>query len=346
MVDRTKVCMSNVDEEQRPPSGGGRGGGRDPFDQRLADGELVSGRYRVVRLIGAGAVGEVYEAQDETVGEAVALKTLRAGSADDNVSIERFRREIQLARKVTHRNVCRTFDVGVYQRPGVPPLTFITMELLRGQTLSETLTARGRLRSDEALPLVTQMAAGLGAAHTAGIVHRDFKPGNLMLVPDDGAPVPRVVITDFGLARRYSLDEISITVTGEAVGTPLYMAPEQVVTGQQPITAATDVYALGIVMYEMVTGELPFKGSSITVMAIKRFKEGAPAPRLLVPELDARWNAAILRCLEKDPTRRFASAADVVAALTAEGPPPETPSDEPASGGWARGFFRRASRKK
>jgi serine/threonine protein kinase len=337
--------MTSADEDQRPPSGGGRGGGgRDPFDQRLADGELVASRYRIVRLIGTGAVGEVYEAHDETVGEAVALKTLRAGNAEDNVSIERFRREIQLARRVTHRNVCRTFDVGRHERPDVAPLTFITMELLLGQTLSEALTARGRYHSDEALPLVAQMAAGLGAAHAAGIVHRDFKPANMMLVPEDGAPAARVVITDFGLARRYSLDEISITVTGEAVGTPLYMAPEQVVTGQQPITAATDVYALGIVMYEMVTGELPFKGSSITVMAIKRFKEAAPAPLLVVPDLDPRWNAAILRCLEKDPAKRFASAADVVTALTADGPPPKPAADAPDSG-WRRGFFRRTNRK-
>jgi serine/threonine protein kinase len=338
--------MSSFEHDSRPPSGGGRGGGHDPFDQRLADGEIVAGRYKIVRLIGAGAVGEVYEAQDETVGEAVALKTLRASSADDNVSIERFRREIQTARKVTHGNVCRTFDVGRHEPAGRAPLTFLTMELLRGQTLAEALATRGRYRVDEAAPLIAQMAAGLGAAHAAGVVHRDFKPGNLMLVPDEGGAT-RVVITDFGLARRYSLDEISITVTGEAVGTPLYMAPEQVVTGQEPITAATDIYALGIVMYEMVTGELPFKGSSITVMAIKRFKEAAPAPRLIVPDLDARWNAAILRCLEKAPARRFASTAALMAALTAEGPPPEpAPEGDAREGGWARGFFRRATRKK
>lgn len=333
--------MTGVDEDDRPPSGGGRGGGRDPFDQRIPDGEVVGGRYRIVRLLGAGAVGEVYEAHDQTVGEAVALKTLRAGVADESVSVERFRREIQLARKVTHRNVCRTFDVGVHTQGEAPPLTFITMELLRGETLAEALPARGRYATADALPLVEQMAAGLAAAHAVGVIHRDFKPGNLMLVPDDAGP-PRVVITDFGLARRYSLDEISITVTGEAVGTPLYMAPEQVVTGQQPITAATDVYALGIVMFEMVTGELPFRGSSITVMAIKRFKEAAPSPRLIVPELDARWNAAILRCLERDPKRRFQTAAEVVAALTTAEPPPEPEPDAPARAG----FFQRLLGKK
>jgi eukaryotic-like serine/threonine-protein kinase len=332
--------MTRVDNDQRPPSGGGGGDGHDPYDQRLVDGEMVAGRYRVVRLIGVGAVGEVYEAHDEALGQDVALKTLRESVADDAVSIERFRREIQLARLVTHRNVCRTFDFGRHTPMGRGPLRFITMELLRGASLTETLAARGRYDVEEALPLVRQMVAGLAAAHAAGVIHRDFKPANLVLVPEAGGP--RVVITDFGLARTYAEDETTITTTGEAVGTPLYMAPEQIVTGQQPITAATDIYALGIVLYEMVTGELPFKGSSITVMAIKRFREAAPSPRLVVPDLDARWDAAILRCLEREAPRRFQSAAAVEAALVSEAPPPASP----AEGGPARGFFRRSSRRK
>ena len=332
--------MAGAKTNERPPSGGGgggRGGGHDPFDQRLADGELIAARYRIARLIGAGAVGEVYEAQDETIGEAVALKTLRAG-VDDAVSIERFRREIQLARKVTHHNVCRTFDVGHHALPDRRRLVFITMELLRGEPLSHRIDARGRFGTEEALPLARQLADGLEAAHAAGVIHRDFKPGNIMLVDETGGT--RAVITDFGLARTYALDEQSITVTGEAVGTPLYMAPEQVVTGKTPITAATDVYALGNVMYEMVTGQLPFKGSSITVMAIKRFREAVPSPRLVVPDLDARWERAILRCLEREPSARFQSAAEVIAALTSDAPPPTV------EGGPARGFFRRATKPK
>ncbi|HEY2728679.1 MAG TPA: serine/threonine-protein kinase [Polyangia bacterium] len=332
--------MTRVGRDDRTRSSGGRGGGRTPFDQRLTDGELVARRYRVVRLIGAGAVGEVYEATDEVVGEAVALKTLRAGVADDAVSIERFRREIQVARRVTHRNVCRTFDVGHHASPDGTTLTFITMELLRGPTLADVLESRGRFSADEALPLAEQMGAGLAAAHAVGVIHRDFKPGNLVLVDEAGGP--RVVITDFGLARRYAVDETSITVTGEAVGTPLYMAPEQVVTGQKPVTPATDVYALGIVLYEMVTGELPFKGSSITVMAIKRFREAVPPPRLIVPGLDARWDATILRCLEREPERRFPRVLDVMEALVGNGPPP----DSRPEGGPARGFFRRSSRRR
>jgi serine/threonine protein kinase len=330
--------MGGFKTNERPPSGGGRGGGHDPFDQRLPDGTLVAARYRVVRLLGAGAVGEVYEAHDETIGEAVALKTLREG-VDDVVSLERFRREIQLARKVTHRNVCRVFDVGHHVLPDGRPLVFLTMELVRGESLADRIAARGRFGVDEALPLVRQMAAGLEAAHDVGVIHRDFKPGNLMLADEPGGT--RLLITDFGLARTYALDEVAITVTGEAVGTPLYMAPEQVVTGKTPITRATDVYALGNVLYEMVTGQLPFKGSSITVMAIKRFREGVPSPRLLVPDLDVRWERAILRCLDREPSGRFQSAAAVIEALTAAGPAPEPQSD----GGPSRGFFRRSNRK-
>lgn len=333
--------MTRVGRDGRTTSGGGRGGGSNPFDQRLTDGEIVAARYRVVRLIGAGAVGEVYEATDELVREAVALKTLREGVADDAVSIERFRREIQVARRVTHRNVCRTFDVGHHALHDGTTLTFITMELLPGPTLADVLEARGRFSTEEALPLAQQMGAGLAAAHAVGVIHRDFKPGNLVLV-DETSGVPRVVITDFGLARRYAVDETSITVTGEAVGTPLYMAPEQVVTGQKPITPATDVYAFGIVLYEMVTGELPFKGSSITVMAIKRFREAVPAPRLIVPELDSRWDATILRCLEREPHRRFQRVLDVTEALVGKTPPP----DSAPEGGPSRGFFRRSSRRR
>jgi len=336
--------MAGADDHNRPTLRDRPGDARpNPFDQRLADGETVAGRYRVVRLIGTGAVGEVYEAQDETVGEAVALKTLRAGVASDSVSIERFKREIQLARHVTHRNVCRTFDVGRHAMPDGTQLAFITMELLRGPSLADVLPTRERYSTSEALPLAQQMAAGLDAAHAAGVIHRDFKPGNLMLVPEPGAGA-RVVITDFGLARRYAVDETTITVTGEAVGTPLYMAPEQVVTGQKPITPATDVYALGNVLYEMVTGQLPFKGNSVTVMALKRFREAVPAPRLVAPDLDPRWDAAILRCLERDPALRYQRAGDVAAALTADGAPP--PAGPATDGGWKRGFFRRPRQTK
>ncbi|HET6279772.1 MAG TPA: serine/threonine-protein kinase [Polyangia bacterium] len=293
-------------------------------DHRFAPGEKVANRYRIVDMIGAGAIGEVYEAYDEALAEPVALKTLKLQVASDGVTVERFRRELLLARRVTHNNVCRVYDLGRHDlRDGVV-VTFLTMELLRGASLADHIKRLGRAMTiDEALPLVAQMAAGLDAAHGAGVIHRDFKPGNLVLVPDGVAGVAagfRVVTTDFGLARRNRLDEEALTNTGEALGTPLYMAPEQVAAGEQPITPATDIYALGIVIYELLTGQLPFKGNSITVMALKRIREAPPSPRTVVPDLDARWEAAILRCLERDPARRFQRASELMAALTGGDP--------------------------
>lgn len=335
--------MTKLDDDK--PHAAGNAGVAE--DHRFAPGETVAGRYRIVDLIGTGAIGEVYEAYDEALAEPIALKTLKAQRASDGVTVERFRREILLARKVTHENVCRVYDLGRHALPGGAVVTFLTMELLRGQSLAQHIRNFGRRMSEtEALPLVRQMAAGLEAAHVAGVIHRDFKPGNLVLVPDTTGTFEggvRVVITDFGLARRSRLDEEALTNTGEALGTPLYMAPEQVAAGHQPATPATDIYALGIVMYELVTGELPFKGNSITVMALKRVREAPASPRSVVATLDPRWEAAILRCLEREPERRFQRGRALMNFLTGVDPtPPPDTTREPAPGG-LRGFIRRAT---
>jgi serine/threonine protein kinase len=186
------------------------------------------------------------------------------------------------------------------------------------------------------------MTAGLQAAHTAGVIHRDFKPGNLVLVPEAGAgpdDPQRLVISDFGLARRHGLGEETITSTGESLGTPLYMAPEQVHSGIEPITPATDLYALGIVMYELVTDDMPFKGNSTTVMALKRLKERPVSPRETVPDLDPRWEAVIMKCLERAPAKRYQTAAEVEAALT--GAAPIGPSDDAPTGRFGGLFSRK-----
>jgi serine/threonine protein kinase len=315
-------------------------------DPRFSPGVKLAGRYRIVSLIGEGAIGEVYEAYDEALGEPMALKTLHAQVASHAVTVERFRREIQLARKVTHRNVCRTFDLGRHDLPDGTQVAFLTMELLRGVSMARHMNAQGRFSTEEALPLVRQMTAGLEAAHRAGVIHRDFKPGNLVLVPEaGGAPgdPPRLVITDFGLARRPGLGDEGITNTGEALGTPLYMAPEQVMSGVEPITPATDIYALGIVLFEMLTNEMPFKGSSTTVMALKRIKEKPISPRTILPDLDPRWEAVVMRCLERVPARRYQTAADVETALI--GDAPIDPQGDATPPGGLRGFFTRRSKK-
>jgi eukaryotic-like serine/threonine-protein kinase len=294
------------------PSGSGKQIWRPPG---LAEGEVLAGRFRIVRFIARGGMGEVYEAEDQVLKDRVAVKTIRPDVAGDALTMERFLREVHLARSVTHPNVARTYDIFPEG-----PVTFLTMELLSGETLSQRLARTGRMRPEEAFPLVEQMAAALSAAHEAGVVHRDFKSANVMLSPDARRPCgTRAVVTDFGLARRNrpgggSL--ASLTETEAVMGTPNYMAPEQI--EGRDVSPATDVYALGIVMYEMVTGEPPFRGDTPLSVALKKLKEAAPSPRGHAPELPREWEATILRCLERDPADRFGSALEVVRALRGE----------------------------
>ncbi|MGE5413523.1 MAG: protein kinase domain-containing protein [Syntrophomonadaceae bacterium] len=286
-----------------------------PRPPALSAGTLLSGRFRIVRFIARGGMGEVYEAEDQVLGERVALKTIRSDVADDERSMERFLREVHLSRRVTHPNVCRIFDVFHHES-----LAFLTMELLPGETLADRIARSGRMTPEEALPLVAAMASALGAAHDAGIIHRDFKSGNVMLVRDARRPgETRVVVTDFGLARPRATEGPSaarLTETAAVVGTPDYMAPEQI--EGRDLTPAADIYALGIVMYEMVTGEPPFHGETPLSVALKKLKEAPPSPRRGAPELPAAWERTILRCLERQPGDRFTTTAEVVRALEGE----------------------------
>ncbi|HEY6290387.1 MAG TPA: tetratricopeptide repeat protein [Terriglobia bacterium] len=309
-------------------------------------GQVICGRYKVLRFIGRGGMGEVYEAKDLELGTRLALKTIRPEISAIPETLSRFRQEIKLARRVTHPNVCRIYDWEHYQPPGdsgESEITFITMELLEGETLAARLSRRGHMSIEEALPLVQQMADGLAAAHEAGVVHCDFKPGNVMLVartmsdsdsaqtvtslaltssgspspaasrpPDSLSKSPRAVITDFGLSHAYSVAPgrapSSQRGRRQIIGTPAYMAPEQL-EGRKA-TPATDIYALGLVIYEMVTGHQPFPGDTY-----ERLREPPPSPRVYVPDLDQRWESMILRCVERDASLRYASAEDLAKTL-------------------------------
>jgi len=298
--------------------------------------DVVAGRYRVVRFIARGGMGEVYEVEDLELGEKVALKTICPELAATDRARERFKREILLARKVTHPNVCRIFDLG-YHVVDEEQVTFLTMELLQGQSLGARLHGEP-MGQEESLELIRQMADGLGAAHQAGIVHRDFKPANVVLVP--GEEGPRAVITDFGLARTDAAGRAlaDVTGTGEVLGTPAYMAPEQL-EGRR-LTAATDVYALGLVVYEMATGARPFDGDTAFQIALMRLQGPPTAPSEHRPDLDPVWEQAILRCLAMDPSERFASTGDVVRALTGESVAPPARR----SRGWRDVLQRSATR--
>jgi eukaryotic-like serine/threonine-protein kinase len=253
---------------------------------RLEEGPLLAGRFRVVRFIAGGGMGDVYEVDDMELHERLALKTIRPELISHGRALARFKHEVQFAKRVSHPNVCRIHDLGTHRGP-VADMVFLTMQLLPGETLGQRLRRDGRMNLPEALPLVVQMAEALGAAHDAGVIHRDFKPSNVMLTGT------KAVVTDFGLARSASAGEdasltelTELTESGKLVGTPAYMAPEQLTHGE--LTPATDIYALGLVMYEMLTGRKPFRGDSALDSALKRLTEPPPPPDRLVPGLDPR----------------------------------------------------------
>ncbi len=280
-------------------------------------GDLLSSRYGIVRFVARGGMGEVYEAEDLELQETVALKTVRPEGIEERVAIERLKREIQLARKVTHPNVCRIFDVG-HHRSGLDgdDVTFLTMEFLEGDTLKGHLKQHGPMSPEEALPLVCQMAEALHAAHRVGIVHRDFKSDNVMLVPEGDSI--RAVVTDFGIARAAKEDprDAQLTGRGSLVGTPAYMAPEQV--SGEAIGPAADQYALGCVLFEMMTGRVPFLGDSAINTAAMRLSNPPPSPREYREGLPEKWEATILRCLERQPDARFLETSDIVTFLRGE----------------------------
>ncbi|HET8648064.1 MAG TPA: protein kinase [Vicinamibacteria bacterium] len=262
---------------------------------RLAEGDVLGGRFRVTRLLGEGGMGQVYEAEDLELGERVALKTIRAEIAGDARAMERFKREVHLARRVTHPNVCRLFDLGRHQGKG-EDITFLTMELLAGETLADRLR-RGPLGAEEAGRLARQMAEALAAAHRAGIVHRDFKPGNVILT---APPDPRAVVTDFGLAGLSGEGPATVRAGSLVAGTPAYMAPEQETGGTA--SPAGDVYSFGRVLVEMLRGR----------------PGGKEAVEALPPEARQQWGDVLGRCLAGDPAHRFRTAVELLAALRGE----------------------------
>jgi serine/threonine-protein kinase len=267
---------------------------------------LVAGRYQILALAGAGAMGSVYRARDTELDEVVALKFLRSELVASADMLERFRREVRLARRVAHRNVARVYDIGEHGAD-----KFLTMAFIEGEPLRAVLARSGALSPARALELVRQIGAGLEAAHAVGVVHRDLKPDNVM-VAEGGA----LVITDFGIARSALGAGGTGATMGGVVGTPAYMAPEQVVAAAD-IDHRADLYALGVMMFEMLTGELPFRAASPIVVAAARLHEAAPDPRRVRPGLDAGLAEVVMRCMAREPQDRFDGAAAVVAALEA-----------------------------
>lgn len=263
---------------------------------------LIAGRYTVVRTLGAGAMGEVYEVVDDQLEERVALKRILTTAATGQ---ERFRREVKLSRRITHRNVARTFDLG--DDGGVP---FLTMELVRGESLEAILEREGPLPIERAVAIALEVARGLAAAHAVGVVHRDLKPGNVLVESESG----RVVVTDFGIARAQEAPgEARLTSDAAVLGTPLYMAPEQL-TGA-PIDGRTDLFAFGVMLYEMVTGEVPFTGPTAMAVAVARLSEDPIDPRRYRSDLPEPLAALICGAMAREPASRPVDAEAVVSEL-------------------------------
>jgi serine/threonine-protein kinase len=308
-------------------------------DARFVPGTILADRYRIVGLLGKGGMGEVYRADDLKLGQPVALKFLPDRLSRDGAALARFHREVRIARQVSHKNVCRVYDIGEMNG-----LHFLSMEYIKGEELSSLLRRIGRFPADKATQLARQLCAGLAAAHDNAVLHRDLKPANVM-VDENG----NVRITDFGLAgllQQFGEDEA-------IAGTPAYMSPEQLAGKELGVTS--DIYSLGLVLYEVFTGKKAFDAPTLNELLQLRRSDTTPTgPSSIVPDLDPLVERVIDRCLQKDPSLRPSSALQVAAALpggdpiaaalaAGETPSPEMVAAAPTEGvlkpAWAAGLL-------
>ncbi len=307
-------------------------------DTESDSGIVVANRFEIRRRIDGGGMGVVYEALDRDLGAPVALKRIRPELVFDPKIRERFRGEILIGRKVAHPNVCKIYDLVRFDDSETGRLAF-TMELLAGETLAQRLGRDGALPVEQAMSIARQMAAGLAALHAEKIVHRDFKPANVMLA-ETGDGEPRVKIMDFGLARSELAAERSLSGPHDLVGTPVYMAPEQLEGRRELVGPVTDVYALGLVLYETIAGVRPFSAETVAENTYQKRHERPTPLDERVPGLPETWNATILRCLAPEPQDRPQTPEQVIEALegrTELEPHPAPPPPDPGSpSSWPR----------
>jgi hypothetical protein len=265
-------------------------------------GHVLADRYELGQVLGQGGMARVHQGLDRQLGRQVAIKVLAPPFDRDREFVERFRREARAAAGLSHPNIVAVFDSG-----SDDGTHFIVTELVEGETLADRLRRDGPMPPADAVAVAVDIARALAAAHTRGLIHRDIKPGNVMLLPDG-----RVKVVDFGIARAAGSD--TLTNTGVVLGSTAYLSPEQ--AGGQPVDERADLYSLGCVLYEMLTGHVPFRADTPIATMYRHVNEDAPPPSTIAP-VQPELEDVVLLCLEKDPKRRFASAAELEAALLA-----------------------------
>ncbi|MBV9611205.1 MAG: protein kinase [Acidobacteriaceae bacterium] len=284
-------------------SAGSAAAARRAFTGELAPGEIIADRYRILQRLGQGGMGTVYQALDRELDRVIALKIIRPDVVSSPTAIRRLKQETLLARQIAHRNVVRVFDLGI-----AAGVRFITMEFVEGETLRALMHRKGKLPADEAVVIMKQVCAGLQAAHAEYVIHRDLKPGNVIIGRDG-----RTRILDFGLARP--AEDTGITRTGVLLGTPDYMSPEQALG--QPADSRSDIFSLGVIFYEMLSGRLPFTSQTAVESFLMRTRVGAPPLADVEPSVSVHLARIVMRCLALDAARRYQSAQELLDDLSA-----------------------------
>lgn len=278
-------------------SGGSSGGGG------YGVGRVLNGRYQLISVVGGGGMAQVYKARDNVLGRIVAVKVLREQYSTDSQFVARFRREAQAAANLAHPNIVNVYDVG---QDG--DIHYIVMEYINGESLKEYIQRSSPMPISKAISVAVQILAGVEFAHRSGLIHRDIKPQNVLITPDG-----TVKVTDFGIAK--SVSDLGLTEAGLALGTAHYFSPEQA-KGER-VVPQSDIYAVGVTLFEMLTGRIPFESESVMGLAFKHIAEEAPSVRELNPSVPPRLDSIVAKSLAKDPQERFGSAAEMERALRA-----------------------------
>lgn len=280
----------------------------------LTPGQVIDDKYRIVRLLGTGGMGAVFEGENTRIKRRVAIKVLHASVSGSGETVARFEREAQAAGRIGSEHICEVLDLGVLPDQS----RYMVMEYLDGETLSARIKRTGRLTPAQSIPLMAQVLDALGAAHAAGIIHRDLKPDNIFILPNKAGRADFIKILDFGVSKFSQIggEEMNVTRAGSVVGTPYYMSPEQA-RGMAVVDARSDIYALGVVLYQATTGQVPFRAETFNELLFKIALELPPPPQQFVPDLDVEFCMIIQRAMAREQAHRFQSCAEFKDALLA-----------------------------